>query len=106
MKAIILNTLPLYFSITFFTGLACLCLGYLDHETRSITDLFTPSNIFALLLYFVPAFLCSLLFYKYFSKKHYPLKSLAYALLAGMPLGFTLVILLFVIFGSAHLIAG
>jgi len=61
MKTIILSPLPLYTSLVFLVALACLGLGYLDHETKALSDLFTPGNLFALLLYFVPAFLLSLL---------------------------------------------
>jgi len=105
MKTLALSPFSLYSSMAFFVALACLGLGYLDHETRSIMDLFNPGNIFGLSLYFVPAFLLSVLFYKIFSKKHYPLKSLVYALLAGVPLAFTLVILLFVIFAGHKVFA-
>jgi RsiW-degrading membrane proteinase PrsW (M82 family) len=64
----------------------CLSLFYLDHETTSILLLFKPSNLFALLLYFLPTFcICSFLYMRN-QKKYNEKKSIALALLIGIPI--------------------
>ena len=74
--------------------LSCLGLGYLDHETKSIADLFKPGNIMALMLYFIPTFAISSWFFKLFLGKKDRVNSIVFALLSGIPVGFTLVIVL------------
>ena len=69
----------------------CLFLGWIDHETHSIMDLFKPGNIFALILYFTPTFLLSLLLFHLFVKKYAAGKSLTLALLSGIPAGIAVV---------------
>lgn len=94
--------IPPFISLAFFVALACLGLGYIDKETRTLSDLFTAQNIFALLLYFLPTYFICGLFHSYIFKKLNPAKKMCYSLLAGIPLGFTLVILCFVFLGSFH----
>ena len=70
---------------------SCFLLGYIDHETKSVADLFKPSNLFALILYFVPTYAISMLLYNLFQRRNNK-NSLALALVVGIPVGFTVVV--------------
>jgi chromate transport protein ChrA len=74
--------------------LTCWLLFYIDHETHSIADLFTIGNLVAVLIYFVPTFLICLLFMALLMKRKNNHNSLTLALITGIPVGFTIVILL------------
>jgi hypothetical protein len=74
--------------------LSCWCLFYLDHKTTSISVLFTPGNIAALLVYFVPTFsICTILF-NWFQGISNIKRPLLFALSVGIPVGFILIIFL------------
>lgn len=72
----------------------CFALGYIDHETKRFSDLLTAQNLFALFIYFLPTFFVCGFLKVYFLKKHSMLRSLALSLAIGVPLTFTLVIIL------------
>ncbi len=77
--------------------LACWGLFYLDHETHSVRDLFKPGNIVALLIYFIPAYLICMKMHHFFIKKYDEIRSISLSLLAGLPLGFTVIILFMIL---------
>lgn len=83
------------FLLAVFVLLSCGGLFWLDHETRSIGDLFKIGNLVALLVYFVPTFLVTFLFYLVLSKKNKNRKSLTLSLVIGIPLSFALIIFAF-----------
>ncbi len=74
--------------------LAFLALFYMDEGTTALTDLFTPDNLLALILYCTPTFVISFFLFKYLSKEMYKSESIFLSLVIGIPLGFSLVILL------------
>jgi hypothetical protein len=71
----------------------CLILFSIDKETHSFNDLLKASNLMALVVYFIPTYLISCIFYTLFIKKKNKLDSLVLSLLIGIPSGFTLVII-------------
>jgi len=71
---------------------SCFALFSLDRETHSIRDLFTPGNLAALVVYFLPAFLSSSLMFNLHYKKRDRNTSLLLSLIIGIPLSFTFVI--------------
>jgi len=79
-----------YFLVLILTGLTSFALGYLDYETRKISDLFTAQNLVALFLYFLPAFIFSALFLNFFSSKYKGLKLLLLSYSLGTILGFAI----------------
>ncbi len=83
------------FLLALFVLLSCWGLFWLDYETKSISDLFKPGNLVALLIYFVPTFLITYLIYLFFHKKMDNKKSLIGAILIGIPASFTLIMLAF-----------
>ena len=82
------------FRIAFFVLLACLGLFSLDRETHHFSDLLKPGNLAALILYFTPALVISLLLYSRFSKTYNKRKSLILSLVTGIPISFAFVIYL------------
>lgn len=72
----------------------CFGLGYIDHETKTFSDLLTAQNLFALFIYFLPTFFVCGFLNVYFLKKHSMVRSLALSLAIGVPFTFTLVIIL------------
>jgi hypothetical protein len=95
-------TIPAYISLAFFTALACLLLCYIDKDSHSLADLFKPGNIVAEFIYFIPTYLVCGLCHSYLFKRSTPGRRMAYALAAGIPTGFALVILMFVLLASAN----
>ncbi len=91
-------TLKQYFSIAISILLMCLLLFSLDRETHSFADLITPGNLVALLIYFIPTYIISLLFYTFYVKKYNRRKSMVLAIVSGALVGFFLVISLFLLF--------
>ena len=83
------------FLLALFVLLSCWGLFWLDHETKSISDLFKPGNLVALLIYYVPTFLITYLIYLFFHKKWDNKKSLIGAILIGIPASFALIMLAF-----------
>jgi hypothetical protein len=71
---------------------ACFALFYLDKDTHSISDLFKPGNLVALIIYFTPTFIISIFLFNLFLKKTTGSKSMWLSLLTGIPLSFFLVI--------------
>ena len=72
--------------------LSCWALFYLDHETRSVTDLFKIGNLVALFIYYVPTFLITYLFYIFYNKRYVMKKSIRLSLITGIPVGLASVI--------------
>ncbi|MCX6350733.1 MAG: hypothetical protein NTX03_02605 [Bacteroidetes bacterium] len=71
---------------------ACWGLFYLDHETKSINDLFKVGNLVALVLYFLPTFIICVLLHNWAAKKQWK-NRISFSLLLGIPVGFIIVIL-------------
>jgi len=69
-------------------------LAYVDEDTRQLADLFKTENLVALALYSVPALLVCSLLYRRFIKKGTVAASTAKAVIIGIPLTFTLIIVL------------
>lgn len=88
------GTYPIIGLIVF---IACILLFSLDKDMHSASDFLKAGNLIALGIYFLPAFLLSLLFFKLFRKKHDRTQSLTAGLLLGIITGFTLVICTFLI---------
>lgn len=72
--------------------LLCFCLFSVDKDTHSISDLFKPGNLVALLIYFVPTWLLCYALYKMFERRNNK-NSFALALGIGIPGGFAIVII-------------
>jgi len=72
--------------------LSGLLLFYIDHETRSITDLFKPVNLVALMIYFIPTGLVCFGIYAFLQFRGNK-NCLLWSLVIGIPVGFGLVIL-------------
>ena len=70
----------------------CFLLFSIDKDTHSVTDLFKPGNLVALILYFTPTYLITTLTYKLFRKKHDKPFSMLSALTIGISVGFAVVI--------------
>ncbi len=83
-----------YTALALSVLLACFALFYIDEDTHARTDVFTPGNLVALIIYFTPTFVISFLLFKYISKEINRFESIFYSLVIGIPLGFTLVIFL------------
>jgi hypothetical protein len=73
--------------------LCCWVLFWLDHETRGIADLFSTGNLVALVIYFVPTYVICLALHALFERRSDKLRFML-SLSIGIPLGFSLVILL------------
>lgn len=82
-------TLKQYFSIAISILLMCLLLFSLDRETHSFADLITPGNLLALLIYFLPTYIISLIFYTFFVKKYNSKTSIVLAIVSGALIGFS-----------------
>src|SRR5688572_12748852 len=82
-----------YIVLALLVVLACLGLGYIDHETTSVMDLFKPGNMLALFLYFFPAYVLSLLFLRLFSKNIKGAALILYSFFCGTFLGFLIALL-------------
>lgn len=95
-------SIPAYISLALFTILACLLLCYIDKDTHSLADLLKPGNIMAALIYFIPAYFMSGLFHSFLFKRSSPRRRLAYALAAGVPTGFAMVMFMFVLLASTN----
>jgi hypothetical protein len=82
---------------TVYRGLTILicCLGLfsLDRETHRIQDLFSPGNILALFLYFIPTYLFCYLTYKVCIKWRWK-DPFVWSLILGIPGGFGIVVVL------------
>jgi hypothetical protein len=89
------NRYELYIALVVF--LSCLAIIAVDKDTHSWSDFFYPANILALLIYFTPTFILSCMLYRLFAKKNVSAKSFLFSLLIGVPVGFTLIILFFVL---------
>jgi hypothetical protein len=71
--------------------LACFGLFSIDKGTHSFYDFLKPGNLVALTLYFLPTYLVCYALYSIFHKRGHKNKN-TLALSIGIPLGFTLVI--------------
>jgi phosphoglycerol transferase MdoB-like AlkP superfamily enzyme len=89
------STISQYLTIALITILACFALFSLDKDTHSISDLLTPQNLIALLFYFLPTFIISVLLFELFSKKNNRTKSITLSLVTGIPISFLIVICFF-----------
>jgi amino acid transporter len=58
-----------YMLIAFLAILSCFLLFSVDKDTHSFNDLLKLGNLAALVVYFIPTFLVSIILLKYFSKK-------------------------------------
>ena len=74
------------FVLAAMVGLFCL-----DHETRSVYDIFQAGNLIAMVLYFIPAYAFSLLFYIKLGDRLNGMVRWATSLSLGIVLGFLLV---------------
>jgi len=87
----------------FFIGvivlLSCIILFSIDKDTHSFSDLLKPGNLVALVIYFTPTALLSFFLFELLAKKYDTGKSLTLSLVAGIPLGFTLIICAFLLRG-------
>jgi len=81
-----------YLTIALISLLACIALFSLDKETHSFSDLMRTQNLVALLIYFSPTFIFSVLFFKLYSMKKKRTISIALSVVTGIPLSFLLVI--------------
>jgi len=81
-------------AVAFFVLIATWGIFYLDHETKSVSQLFDTGNLVALVIYFLPTFFISFFLYNIFSRKKTKRKSLILSLLTGIPLGFILVMII------------
>ena len=81
-----------YLKMAIIVLFLCLCLFWLDWETHSIMDLFKPGNLLALILYFTPTFIITILLFHLFLKKYSVGKSFTLSLLTGIPASITVVI--------------
>lgn len=88
-----------YLKMALAVLLSCWAVFWLDHETRQISDLFSPGNLAALVIYFVPTYLLSLLLFSYFSNSS-SRNSVLLSLLLGIPTGIALVICTFLFLKS------
>ena len=87
-----------YILIAFLTILSCFLLFSVDKDTHSFNDLLKLGNLAALVVYFIPTFLVSIILLKYFSKKNQMAKSITLSLLIGVPVCFTIIIISFLNF--------
>lgn len=86
---------PAYLAL--IVGISCLLLFSLDHETTSFWKLFEPGNLVALIFYFLPTWVMTMIVY-YLSVKYRSGKShILLAALIGIPLAFTAIILFFML---------
>ncbi len=83
-----------YATIALSVLLAFLALFFMDEGTSALTDLFTPDNLMALIIYCTPTFVISFFLFKYLSKEMFKSESILLSLVIGIPLGFSMVILL------------
>lgn len=81
--------------IAIAVALACFALGWIDHETTRVAQLFEAQNLAALTLYFLPTYAICLVLRAHLFKRHVPPKREIYALLAGIPAGIGVMIALF-----------
>lgn len=81
-----------YFTISLIVLLSCLGLFYLDRETKTFSDLLTPGNLVALLIYFLPTYSICVILYHYFKRKLPEGKSIIWSAIIGIPIGFLIVI--------------
>lgn len=70
----------------------CFGLFFLDEDTHSVADLFKTGNLFVMVLYVVPTYFICLLIYYFLEKKRVKQRSVI-ALTTGIPIGLSLVIL-------------
>ena len=76
------------FTIALATLTLCWLLFAIDKETHQFSDLLSPGNLAALVVYFIPTFLICLLIHHLLSKKISNTKSLVLSLVIGVPLSF------------------
>lgn len=75
------------------TILFCLGLFYIDKDTQNLSDLFKPTNLFALAIYFIPTYIICIFLQGIFKSQPHQ-KRFFLALGLGIPLGFILVMVL------------
>jgi hypothetical protein len=80
-----------------FIILSTFALFTLDKDTHGIADLFTPSNLAALVLYVVPTFIICSLFLFLIKNRKRPSGSLLLSLALGIPVGYALVIIVMIL---------
>ena len=79
-----------------FILIAVVLLGYLDSDEGQVFDWFNVDNIAGLLIYFGPTLVICMLFYRRFKKKNNMATSIAKAVILGIPLCFTVIIIMLV----------
>jgi hypothetical protein len=83
-----------YLKIAAVVLLSCAALFSLDSETRSVSDLFTPENISAWVIYAIPTIIiCSLLYWAV-NRKGRKKGSMTLSLAVGIPVSFVIIITL------------
>lgn len=80
-----------YLLLAILVFMACIGLGYIDHETQTLGDLFTAQNMMALFLYFLPAYALNLLFLYLFFKKKRGIELILISFSLGTISGFAMV---------------
>jgi len=80
------SNLTAYAIIALIVLLACVGLGWLDKDTKHISDLAKADNLAGLAFYFVPTFILCLFTYKYFKKRNSTAVSIAKGVAVGIPL--------------------
>ena len=86
------TTLLKYYSVLIISIVVILStwlLFAIDKETHHFSDLLTPGNLAALVVYFTPTFLICLLFHHVLNMKMSNTKSLILSLTLGVPVSFT-----------------
>ncbi|MBK9639505.1 MAG: hypothetical protein IPO63_17505 [Bacteroidetes bacterium] len=74
--------------ISVFVLFATWLVFAIDKETHQFSDLLTPGNLAALVVYFIPTFLICMLFHHVLSMKISNTKSMFLSLLMGVPVSF------------------
>jgi NADH:ubiquinone oxidoreductase subunit 2 (subunit N) len=93
MKSLVAGGRHAYWILALCVLIACWLLFSLDEDTHGVENLFEPGNLIALLIYFTPTFLLSVLSYRYFAKKGSMAGGIAKALVVAVPLGFAVIII-------------
>ena len=81
-----------YLTIAGVTLLSIFLLFSIDKDTHSVSDLFKPGNIAALIVYYLPTFLICFGLFRLFIYKQKGPRSLTLSLTIGIPLSFVIVI--------------
>lgn len=81
-----------YLTIAFVTLVSIFLLFSIDKDTHSVSDLFKPGNLGALIVYYLPTFLICFGLFRYFVYKQKESRSLTLSLTIGIPLSFVIVI--------------